>query len=121
VVTLRQRRPKVDKRRAGRRTRFAGAMAAQVTRISQLEEWQDERFAELDAEVEIHGRQRRGLVRRRRETIRRVPSLSRAWASGGFVRLPSMITPGSRLLRRAKSYRAMPDHVWSSRVELTRW
>jgi hypothetical protein len=78
VVTLRQRRPTVDKRRADRRARFASAMVSQVTTISRLEEWQDERFAELDAEVEIHGRQRRGLVRRRRETIRRVPSLSRA-------------------------------------------
>src|SRR2546425_661500 len=72
-----QHRPKVDKRRAYRRARFASAMVEQVASISRLEEWQDDRFAELDAEVEIHGRQRRGLLRRRRrETIRRVPTLS---------------------------------------------
>jgi hypothetical protein len=77
IARLRGRRPKRDKRRAAQRARFASAMAAQVARVSELEEWRDERFAELDAEVEVHGRQARGLLRRRRrETIRRVPSLS---------------------------------------------
>jgi hypothetical protein len=66
---------KGDRRRAAKRARFASAMATQVARVSQLEEWYDERFAELDAEVEMHGRQRQGK-RRQRETIRRVPSLS---------------------------------------------
>src|SRR5262249_17342621 len=67
----------VDKRRAARRGRFASTMAARVAQVSAQEEWRDERFAEMDAEVEVHGRQRRGrLRRRRREIIRRVPSLS---------------------------------------------
>jgi hypothetical protein len=74
-----RRRGTLDKRRAGQRARFAGSIAAQVARVSELEEWRDERFAEMDAEVEVHGRQRRKLFQmRRRETIRRVPSLSQA-------------------------------------------
>jgi hypothetical protein len=77
INQLRKRRARGDKRRAAQRARFASAMAAQVARVSELEEWRDERFAEMDAEVEVHGRQPRGLLRRRRrETIRRVPSLS---------------------------------------------
>ena len=69
----------VDKRRAGQRARFASHMAREMARISELEEWQDERFAEMDAEVEVHGRGRKGFMRRRRrETIQRVPSLSEA-------------------------------------------
>jgi hypothetical protein len=68
-----------DRRRAEQRARFASAMASQVSRISELEEWRDERFTELEAEVEIHGRQQRGIIRRRRrEMIQRVPSLSEA-------------------------------------------
>ena len=77
IAWVGRRRAKGDKRRAAQRGRFASAMAAQVARVSELEEWRDERFAEMDAEVEVHGRQPRGLLRRRRrETIRRVPSLS---------------------------------------------
>lgn len=44
-----------DDRRASRRGRFASAMAARVGAVSEAEEWQDDRFAELDAEVEIYG------------------------------------------------------------------
>ena len=66
-----------SRRRADQRARFAGRMAGEVDRVSDLEDWQDERFAELEAEVEMYGRSRRGILRRRRrETIRRVPSLS---------------------------------------------
>jgi hypothetical protein len=77
VAWMHRRRPHGDKRRAAQRARFASAMATQVARVSELEEWRDERFAEMDAEVEVHARQREGWLRRpQRETIRRVPSLS---------------------------------------------
>jgi hypothetical protein len=79
IAWLRRHKSKGDRRRAARRARFASAMAEQVGRISELEEWRDERFAEMDAEVEIYGRRRQGRLRRRqRETIQRVPSLSAA-------------------------------------------
>lgn len=73
---LRAHHAKGDPRRAHRRGRFASAMAARVADLSAKEDWQDDRFAELEAEVEVHGRQDRWPFRRRRETIRRVPSLS---------------------------------------------
>jgi NACHT domain len=74
-----KRRSVGDKRRADLRGRFASMMATQVMRVSEAEEWQDEQFTELEAEVEMHGRQSRGLLLRRRlESIRRVPSLSAA-------------------------------------------
>jgi hypothetical protein len=76
VRKLRARRSRGDARRAHRRGRFAGAMAARIADLSAKEDWQDDRFAELDAEVEVHGRQGRWPWRRRRETIRRVRSLS---------------------------------------------
>jgi NACHT domain len=76
---LRGRRPVGDKRRAAARGRFASMMLTQVTRISEAEEWQDEQFTELEAEVEVYGRRRQGLFTRRQpESIRRVPSLSDA-------------------------------------------
>jgi transcriptional regulator with GAF, ATPase, and Fis domain len=78
IAALKKRQARGDKRRAAKRGRFASAiMAAQVARISELEEWRDERFAEMDAEVEMHGHATRGVLRRRRrDTIRRVSSLS---------------------------------------------
>src|SRR6266487_2326088 len=79
ISRLRRHHEMGDRRRAEQRARFASAMASQVSRISELEEWRDERFAELEAEVEIHGRQQRGIIRqRRREMMQRVPSLSEA-------------------------------------------
>lgn len=76
---LKNLRPRGDKRRAEQRGRFASSVANQISIISQQEEWRDERFTELEAEVEVHGRTRRSLLgRRRRETVRRMPSLSAA-------------------------------------------
>ncbi|MEV7328404.1 NACHT domain-containing protein [Micromonospora sp. NPDC093244] len=76
---VKRARPTTDKedaRRAKRKARFAAAMAARVSDISAKEDWQDDRFAELEAEVEVHGRQGRWPSLRQRETIRRVSSLS---------------------------------------------
>jgi NACHT domain len=80
ISRMRRHHETGDRRRAEQRARFATAMASQVSRISELEEWRDERFTELEAEVEIHGRQQRGIIRRgrRHELIQRVPSLSEA-------------------------------------------
>ena len=78
IEWLRKRRPKGDKRRAAQRARFASMIATQVSQISDAEDWRDEQFAELDAEVEMRARQHQGVLRRRRrlETFRRVPSLT---------------------------------------------
>jgi hypothetical protein len=79
ITRLRWRRAVGDKQRARQRGRFAEAMALRVAQISDREEWHDERFTELEAEVEMHGRQRRGFLGRPRgETLLRVPSLSAA-------------------------------------------
>ena len=73
------RRRRGDRRLGDRRARFASTVAAQVTAIGEAGRWYDERYTELEAEVEVHGRGRRGLLWGRvRETIRRVPSLSAA-------------------------------------------
>lgn len=72
-----------ERQAATRRRNFARHLAAQVERMNQKEEWRDDRFAELEAEVEAEGRQRgwarlvRGLTRQN-TTLRRERSLSRA-------------------------------------------
>ena len=75
------RHPK-DAKRARRRAQFADHIESQLRRLSEKEEWRDDRFTELEAEVEIEGHQRRlgptFLIPARNEALRRVKSLSLA-------------------------------------------
>lgn len=68
-----------ERRAAVSRRGFARHIEAQLLRLSDRDDWSDERFTELEAEVEIEGRQRR-LVPwgRRGYDNRRVRSLSAA-------------------------------------------
>jgi hypothetical protein len=71
-----------DRKRANRRQRFADHLESQLRRLDEKEEWRDDRYAELEAEVEAEGgqRARRLLMRmlRSTDTLRREQSLSRA-------------------------------------------
>ncbi|MET9627457.1 NACHT domain-containing protein [Lentzea sp. NPDC006480] len=70
---------RTDKRRAARRARFADHVESQMRRLGEKEEWRDHRYAELEAELEITGRQRVRLLRRTpMSSLKRVPSLSKA-------------------------------------------
>ncbi|MEV6241720.1 NACHT domain-containing protein [Lentzea sp. NPDC051838] len=70
---------RTDKRRAARRARFADHVESQMRRLGEKEEWRDHRYAELEAELEITGRQRPRLLRRTpMNSLKRVPSLSKA-------------------------------------------
>ncbi|SMD21557.1 NACHT domain-containing protein [Lentzea albidocapillata] len=68
---------RTDKRRASRRARFADHVESQMRRLGEKEEWRDTRYAELEAELEITGRRRR-FRRTSLNSLRRVPSLSKA-------------------------------------------
>ncbi|MGW4208256.1 NACHT domain-containing protein [Lentzea sp. NPDC004789] len=80
VVTLyRWLTTRTDKRRAARRARFADHIESQMRRLGEKEEWRDHRYAELEAELEITGRQRVRFLRRTpMNSLKRVPSLSKA-------------------------------------------
>ncbi len=70
---------RTDKRRAARRARFADHVESQMRRLGEKEEWRDHRYAELEAELEITGRQRLRFLRRTpMNSLKRVQSLSRA-------------------------------------------
>lgn len=70
---------RTDKRRAARRARFADHVESQMRRLGEKEEWRDHRYAELEAELEITGRQRLRFLRRTpMSSLKRVPSLSKA-------------------------------------------
>lgn len=47
-----------EKRRRARRRMFADIMEAEIRRLNSLEAWNDNRFAELEAEVEAEGRRK---------------------------------------------------------------
>ncbi|RSM90660.1 hypothetical protein DMH04_04140 [Kibdelosporangium aridum] len=76
-------RRKQDQRRAQRRARFADYIEGQMRRLGEKEEWRDNQYAELEAEIEVRRSKRRGLLRskHRLEDVRRLPSLSRALES----------------------------------------
>lgn len=79
VKAIWERRRKTNKALARKRAMFARGIAHELAHLSAQEEWRDDHFTEMEAELEIYSRPRRGLLRiRRRETIRRVRSLSRA-------------------------------------------
>jgi len=70
------------KRRARRRRIFAEHVAAEIRQIDLNADWSEDRFAELEAEVEAEGtRRRRFLPWRRRSSLRREKSLSSALRS----------------------------------------
>ncbi len=70
---------RTDKRRVGRRARFADHIESQMRWLGHKEEWRDHRYAELEAELEITGRQRVWFLRRTPlNSLKRVPSLSKA-------------------------------------------
>lgn len=68
---------RTDRRRALRRAQFADHVESQMRRLGEKEEWRDTRYAELEAELEISGRRRR-FRRTSLNSLRRVPSLSKA-------------------------------------------
>jgi hypothetical protein len=76
-------RARQDQTRADRRGRFADYIEGQMRRLGEKEEWRDNRYAELEAEVEVRPRSRRGLFfwKPSAEDVRRLPSLSDALAS----------------------------------------
>lgn len=68
-------------RRRNRRRQFAEHIGQELLRLNVMDrEWDDERFTELEAEVEAEGRRRSRLLpfRVRRDLLRRESSLSRA-------------------------------------------
>ena len=71
-----------DKRRANRRHMFADFMESEIRRLNALEAWNDNRFAELEAEVEAEGRRRVFEFLKLHETagsgLRKEKSLSKA-------------------------------------------
>ncbi len=69
-----------DKNRWGLRSQFARHLVAELDALANKEEWEDERYTELEAEVEMEGRRRR-LLGSREQRLRRVRSLSVALAS----------------------------------------
>jgi len=73
-----------DEHRVTQRQRFAGHVTAQLNALAVKEDWRDERFAELEAEVEIEGHERiiRWLRRSpsRSVSLRREKSLSKGLA-----------------------------------------
>ncbi len=74
-----------EKRHIKRRQKFAEHIEYEIRRLGRDEDWNDDRFAELEAEVNANGRRRiRSIVpflRRTRDGLRREKSLSRALAA----------------------------------------
>ena len=71
-------RRKQDQRRAERRSKFADYIEGQMRRLGEKEEWRDNRYAELEAEVELLEDRSRRFFRRVKPETRRMPSLSKA-------------------------------------------
>jgi hypothetical protein len=72
-----------DQKRAKRRARFADYVEGQMRRLGEKEEWRDNRYAELEAEVEVRPNEKRRWyqIKPRTDEVRRLPSLSDALAS----------------------------------------
>ncbi|HEY6141523.1 MAG TPA: NACHT domain-containing protein [Thermoanaerobaculia bacterium] len=70
--------PADEKRRRRRRRRFGEHIVAEINRIDVAEDWNDNRFSELEAEVEVEGRRRRRMGFRRNGSLSRERSLSDA-------------------------------------------
>jgi len=64
--------------RATARRQFARYLASEMERVNRAENWRDDEFAELEAEVEAEGRRKSINPFRRRARIRREYSLTRA-------------------------------------------
>ncbi|TDC83998.1 NACHT domain-containing protein [Micromonospora sp. KC606] len=116
-----------DPRRARRRSLFADHLEGQLRRLDEKEEWRDHRFARLEAEVEMEGRQHRLLPRwihRRRNVLRREKSLSRALQRSDERLVILQGEPGSgksvalRNAARALATRAMRHPRVDSRIPL---
>jgi hypothetical protein len=72
------------KKRANRRAKFARYLEYELRKVDDQEEWRDSHFTELEAEVEVRGRQKIGgllpTLLWSRNTLRRERSLTRALA-----------------------------------------
>ncbi|WP_143466644.1 hypothetical protein [Lentzea kentuckyensis] len=68
-----------EKSRVSRQELFARHLCTLLDELASQEDWQDEKYAELEAEVELEGGQRRRWFSgRRTDSLRRVGSLSKA-------------------------------------------
>jgi hypothetical protein len=73
-----------QKRRQHRRRMFAKHLEYEISRLDLLEDWKDEHFAELEAEVEADGRRKRFILfpfNQPKSGLRREKSLSKALAN----------------------------------------
>ena len=73
-----------QKRRQRRRRMFAKHLEYEISRLDLLEDWKDEHFAELEAEVEADGRRKRFALfpfNQPKSGLRREKSLSKALAN----------------------------------------
>jgi hypothetical protein len=73
-----------QKRRQHRRRMFAKHLEYEISRLDLLEDWKDEHFAELEAEVEADGRRKRFVLfpfNQPKSGLRREKSLSKALAN----------------------------------------
>ncbi|WP_422769287.1 NACHT domain-containing protein [Plantactinospora sp. WMMC1484] len=115
-----------DPRRVRRRALFADHVESQLRRLDEREEWRDHRFARLEAEVEMEGRQQRIFpwLRRRRHVLRREKSLSRALQRSDERLVLLQGEPGSgksvalRNAARALAAKAMRHPRLRSRIPL---
>jgi hypothetical protein len=114
--------PPEQQRRRRRRQRLAEHIEGEMARLARLESWHDDRYTELEAEVEADGRRRARFplpfIKRTRSGLRRERNLSRALAAS---REPIILVegePGSgksialrhvaqKLARGAKSARSL--------------
>jgi hypothetical protein len=71
-------RRRQDQRHAERRSWFADYVEGQIRRLGEKEEWRDNRYAELEAEIEVRAERGRRWFLRSRVEVRRLPSLSKA-------------------------------------------
>lgn len=71
-------RRRQDQRRAQGRAQFADYVEGQMRRLGEKEEWRDNRYAELEAEVEVREEGRRRWFFWHSAEVRRLPSLSKA-------------------------------------------
>ncbi|MEU4691588.1 NACHT domain-containing protein [Actinoplanes sp. NPDC023714] len=114
------------KRAVRRRQLFADHIDSRLRRISEKEDWRDDRFAELEAEVEMEGEQRHflRLFRRPVDGPRRVKSLSNALERSTERLVLLQGEPGSgksvalRHLAGKMARRAMRDKRLDSRIPI---
>lgn len=113
-------------RAVNRRRLFADHIESQLRRLSEREDWRDSRFADLEAEVEIEGRQRgrlqRRVTRRGRDGLRRVKSLAKGLERSTERLILLQGEPGSgksvalRHLAHKLAGRAMRSNRQNSRI-----